>query len=725
MTIKEFIKRLKYAMPIFLLCILFFGNNRMNTKADNTEELSTEITYGFQGIAEMGSHTPFTVSISNKGSEINGSVQVILSSFTEGNSATNSILKSSSKEKNYMYEKSVRIAANATTDVSMVIPLMNQSNKLKIIVMDEFGDILSTQEQAIEADDYYYYVYAAILCDEASIINYFQNTAIYQYNDFTYRSIILNTQDIPNENYALELFDVIIASQNQLDCLSKEQQRVIYNWKKNGGIIVNTDEIVNKQEISWENIIPESQQKKLNYTYRSFAEWSIMNALSNVFMNNKPNFMLYVMILVAYVAFLGPLLYIILKKLNKRKLFWVCEIAGSIFITVLIIGLGSTTRLNAPFINYFNIISYNANTIDDSVYFDIQAPFNNPYKLYLDKTYSFKPIYNTVYLDETEKQKLIHDYCIGISHETQENMITIKNDAAFTKEYFYAEKSEEKNGNEFVHVKMNVFGDKVSGAVTNNLDYPIENSAILLYNKVIFIDTIPANSTVSLDNMPIYTYNPKFKYGMTEKITGVKTRKNGEIEEGYMLQNQKKTILDFFLEQRFSVNTDEAYLIGFSSTMNQLDLQLDSAYDAYGVTMIEVPIDMNYKNGKLLYTAYVPIKNEEYSYSGDIMYSDEMILTYNLGHDLNDIELFFNELSYYDEEYYKTFSGHIYFYNRFTELYDPIDISNRYISSEQLKPYLDEENDIVIKYVEHFDKEEMQALLPSLSTIGRVNDAQN
>jgi hypothetical protein len=343
----------------------------------------------------------------------------------------------------------------------------------------------------------------------------------------------------------------------------------------------------------------------------------------------------------------------------------------------------------------------------------------------LDKEYSFKPVYDTVYSDDVKKFKNVNYYNIGISHNELESTITIKNDAAFTKESFYAEKSEEKNGKEYINVNMNMFGNQVTGTVTNNLDYPIENAAILEYNKVIFLDTLPANSTIDLKDKQIFTYNPKFKYGLTNQISGLKMNKSGVIEDGYMLQNQKKTILDFYLEKNFSVYTNKAYLVGFATDMNNLELQLDSAYDAYGNTMIEVPIDVDYTADNLIYTAYVPIKNEEYSSSGDIMYSDEMILTYNLGQNLSDIDLYFNELSYYDEEYYKTFSGHIYFYNRETTLYDPIDLTNTFISNEELKPYLNEENEIVIKYIEHFDEEEKQALLPSLSTIGRVNDVEN
>lgn len=717
-------KQIYLALCFFILCIYVLGSS-INTKAADSDNISTEVTYGFEAITKLGYNAPITISISNKGSEINGSVQIILSSLSDSNASNGTILGGNYKEKNYMFEKKVTIGANTTTDISFVIPIINRNNTLRITIFNEYKEPINTKDLEIEAEDYSYYVYAAILCDEATIINYFQNTALYQYNDYTFKGIILNKEDIPVENYGLELFNVLIISQSQLDNLSKEQQNTIYNWQKNGGFIVNTNTIENKQDVSWENIIPEYELKKIDYSYRSYEQWSISYALSNVFMNNIPDFTVYVVLIIIYIVFMGPVLYVILKKLNKRRFFWLCEIVGSILFTIIIIGLGSSTRLNAPFINYFNIISYNPDTINDSVYFNIQAPFNNEYKLYLDKAYSIKPIYDPIYMDDKKKLKKLDDFSIGISNGEQENTIAIRDDAAFTKEYFYAEKSEESNGEEYINVKMNMFSDKVTGTVTNNLDYPIEDAAILQYNKVIFLDTIPANSSVSLENMEIFTYNPKFKYGLTDEITGLKTRKNGVIEEGYMLQNQKKTILDFFVEKKFGVNTNKAYLIGFTSDMNRLDLQLDSAYDAYGMTMIEVPIEVDYTSNNQEYTAYVPIKNEEYSYSGDVMYSDEMILTYNLGENLTDIDLYFNDLSYYDKEYYKTFSGHVYFYNRMTTLYDPVDLSNKLISTEELKPYLNEENDIVIKYVEHFDKEEKQALLPSLSTIGRANNVKN
>lgn len=711
---------------LFFICIILIFFPFIVTNASDKEQLSIEFTYGFQGITKVDSCTPIHIAITNKGEEIKGKVQVIQSFVTSTNSTIETVLLNGYKEKNYMYETKADIASNSTTDVTMIIPIMSQSNQLKILIYDEYDNVVFTSRQEIESDDYYYYVYAGILSNDSVVRNYFENMGLYQYNDYTFRAIMLDNNDIPLENYGLEIFNLLITNQEELDQLSKEQKAVIHNWEKNGGFIVNLSNLSDQtNDISWEKLVPDSQLKKLEYSYRSYVNWSITTALSNVFMNELPSYSLYVIVITIYVILVGPCLYFILKKLNKRKLFWGCEIILSILFILLIIVLGTNTRLKAPFINYFKIITYNEDTIDHSVYFNIRAPFNNDYKLYLDTDYSLKPIYEYSYYNDRRKNIKLESYNIGITKNVQENIIEVRNDVAFTKEFFYAEKVEDKSGNDRIRVDMNLFGDQVSGTITNHLEEPIENAAIVIYNKIIFLSTIPADTTINLANMKIYTYNPKFKYGLTNEIAGLEVDKNGYIKEGYMTQNQKKTILDFYMDNRFSVYNNNAFLIGFTKDANQLELQLDSSYDAYGMTLIEVPVHANYSNDGSLYTTYVPIKNEEYSSSGDIMYTDEMILTYSLGKDLSDISLYFNDLSYYDEQYYKAFSGHIYFYNRNTTLYDPFDLSIKKVNAETLKPYLNEENEIIIKYVEQFDKAGKQALLPSLSTIGRVKDARN
>lgn len=715
---KQFYKKGCYLIIISMIMIL---SPCFMSHAEEENPISIAFTYGFDGFARVDSSTPIQITVTNSKEEIKGKIQVLISSLTPASSPIESMFSNGYKEKNYMYEKKVDIAANSTTDIDMVIPLMSQTSHIKILLYDEYDNLMVSSEQEVDSEDYTYYVYAGILTKDLSVLNYFENTTLYQYNDYTFRAIMIKEEDIPLENYGLNSLHILITDQELLNQLSKEQRQVIYNWEKNGGYLVNLSLLSQNASISWESLIPVTQLKKIAYAYQSYPNWSITYALGNVFMNKLPKFSLYVLIFLVYVLLTGPLLYIVLKKIKKRRLFWLCQIASSILFTFIVIISGNTTRLKAPFINYFNIVSYNKDTIDDSVYFNIRAPYNNDYKLYIDKDYSISPIYDySYYYNDRRKKIQFNNYNVGIIKNEQETMIHVNNDVAFTKEYFYAEKTYEIKGSSLVNANMNLFSDNVSGIVTNNLDEPIENAAICIYNKIIFLNTIPAKSTIDLKDKEIYTYNPKFKFGLTNEMAGLKIDKNGLIKDGYMLQNQKKTILDFYLDKKFSVYDNKAYLIGFTKDDNHLDMQLDSSYDAYGMTLVEVPVSVDYSNQDYSYTSYIPIKNEEYSSSGDIMYTDEMILTYSLGQEMTDISLFFNDLSYYDEEYYKAFSGHIYFYNRNTTLYDPIDLSVKKVSAEMLKPYLDEQNNIVIKYVERFDKEEKQALLPSLSTTGRV-----
>ncbi|WP_099467989.1 hypothetical protein [Konateibacter massiliensis] len=705
------------------ICIFLAAYPALPAKA--ADNVSIELTYGYNSIAKSDSNTPITISVTNEGEEIKGRVQVLLYSLTSSNSLVDTVFSNGYKEKNYMYEEEADIAAGTIKDISMVVPFMNQVNRLKVLLYDEYNNVIASKDIMIEVDNYYYYIYTGILTDVEEIRSYFENTALYQYNDYTLRAVLLEDEDIPSKTYGLDTFNVLITDDEHLDMLTKEQREVIYNWIKNGGYLVNLSKTGVPSEVSWENLIPDAQLKKMNYSYPSYSNWSITYALSNVFMGKLPSFGVYVIVLILYLILIGPFLYIVLKKLNKRKYFWMCEIAGSLLFMTIIIALGSSTRLKAPFINYFKIVTYNDNTVDNSVYFNIRAPYNNGYKLYVDKDYSIKPLYDYTYYSDPKKSVKVENYNVGITKGENESTITVQNDVAFTKETFYAEKTEHIEGESLVKVDMNVFEDKVSGSVTNGLDSVIENAAIIIYNKIIFLDTIPAGSTIDLGEMSVYTYNPKFKYGLTNEITGVEMDKKGFIKDGYTLQNQKKAILDFYLEKNFGVYTKCAYLIGFTADRNQLDIQLDSSYDAYGMTMVEVPVKINYTSDGYLYTTYVPIKNEEYSSSGDIMYTDEMILTYNLGRDLSDISLYFHDLSYYDEEYYKNFTGNVYFYNRNSGLYDPFELSEKKLTESELKPYLNEGNEIIIKYVEPFDKEGKQALLPSLSTTGRVNNAKN
>lgn len=694
--------------------------------ADNSISINMTTQYGIDGHAKMGMHTPLKIVLNNISDSFNGHVQVIVSSLffsSPYNSSSPAMLFADIyRQKNYMFEKQFCAKAGEDTEISLNIPLVNKKNQIKISIYDENNRLLKSYDEAVDAEEYYLSTYIGIFSDNQGIGNYFNNSDMYKYTDYSIKTINIDAQDIPFENYGLEIFDIIIVNEQKLNKLTEKQRNVIKNWQENGGIL---SVVTNEQESeaqSWEDFISADTLKNMTQLqYNKY--WTISSAFSNIYVDSAPNIYFYLILLLIYIVLIGPALYFVLKKINKRGYFWLTELACSFLFMTIIIFIGKNTRFSAPFVSYYNIESYEDNSLSDKYYFNIQAPYNNEYRLFLDNTYSVVPIHDYLYNYETKKINDSEDYNVGITYKKTENMITVRNDSPFTKEYFAAEKlSANTSGN--ADVTMNLFMNELTGSVTNNFDFDLENAAIFTYNKAVFIGDIKAHETVSLDELKVYTYNPKFKDGIASKAVNMKLNSNGIIANKELPLNQKKGLLDLYLDERFGMHNSKGFLTGFKAETNNFDIQLDSGYRSFGATLVEVPFEINYNKAEMSYLSYIPINNESFVLSGEIMYSDEMIYTYKLGDSLDDISLYFTDINYYNDSYYKKFEGRIYLLNRKTKLYDPIDKEKRMVSAVDLEQYLSEDNEVIVKYAQELNSDSKETLIPSVSAIGKnVTDA--
>ena len=108
------------------------------------------------------------------------------------------------------------------------------------------------------------------------------------------------------------------------------------------------------------------------------------------------------------------------------------------------------------------------------------------------------------------------------------------------------------------------------------------------------------------------------------------------------------------------------------------------------------------------------------------MYGTEPIaVEYFLGEGLNVEKLSFLTVSAdfvenSDYYYVKLFDGAAYFYNRTTREYDRVDLSKVHFTAEELRPYLSQENSIIVKYaVGESNTAGVSSLLPHLMVTGR------
>lgn len=508
-------------------------------------------------------------------------------------------------------------------------------------------------------------------------------------------------------------------------------------------------DLLDSSFLSWENyrgvlieemlhrLVGNSRLSKIEseaYTGVSSEYWVVYDMLNNIVTDNLPEIGNYVIVLCIYIVFAGPVLYLILKKLDKRNYMWAGVGITSLLFSVVIFFMGKDTRFTAPFMNYTNILTYHEDSVDEQVYFNIKAPFNNPYFLYVDKGYTLTPIgggnYDFGYRTYEDVEFNLDYHNVGIRWKDKETEVEISGLPAFTSEYFVARKRTEMKTENPLKGEVEVFQEELAGTVTNLLEYDLENAAILFYNHVIPLGTLKTGETKELKDYEISDFTSMYGYQITKMLSGIEEGYHGPITDQYIRANQKSNIFNYVFSRYFESYTDRAMLIGFSSETDQVEFQLDSGYQAYGLTLVATPIEVAYEKGGYRYDPFVKEKGEAIngdfdSYSNQ-MYSEELIINYELGGELEDIVLFLDEEDYYDKEYLKPFKGKLFFYNQETGIYDEKDYRTGVFSKEQLESYLTEENNILVKYIQpKDDKDYIGVKLPKLSVVGRDFNAGN
>lgn len=734
--------------------------------ANSNNYIRMDCTYGYEQMVEMGTYSPVKIKINNEMQGFDATVAVSVSAAYDNDSQMGHFTYSSIDEKSYQVKKNIKIN-NQTTDITLYVPLISEKTFVNAQILRDGIEICS-QSFTIEAQDYTKYLYIAVLSDNPSGLDYFNEASMYAYADFSLKKINLNANDIPEENYGLDMFDIMIVDNFDISTLTQNQTDAVRNWLKNGGTLIsgikNNESIMEKfifkltgiqislddedyfdnNNISFIDDITVSKlqyhdgmigladidlnsENLMNWDYYNakFAEelicevlnieklkyidsyrlygshnnyWNVSSTLLCADKKNMPHYFSYIIIMAAYLICAGPLLYIFLKKIKKRQKLRKCQLLLALLFTAVIYIISINSRYNAPFISYFNILSM-GDKYSKVSYFDITAPFNNQYSLYLDRDYSYEYLYTPIYSYTQIDSALKNNPKVSLEYGNEENTVTIKNERAFENNYFIAESKAEEKNTKPIKVSLNLFDDNISGSIVNNSDTDIENAIILMYNKIIMIGEIKAKETYDLSNYCVKTYSNEFAGYMNQKVSGYDETDDGRIKEGYESQYFKKSILDFYINNSFAVSSSKCVLIGFAKEKNSFELQRNTGFKAYGMTMVEVPVQVNYEKDNKIYEPYVRVYSEDSSYYGYRMYTNESTFTFKFEESLSDISLMVNDMEYYDEKYHKSFDGKMYFYNITMGVYDLVSNDMKKFDSEFMKNYISNNNELIVKFV--------------------------
>lgn len=462
--------------------------------------------------------------------------------------------------------------------------------------------------------------------------------------------------------------------------------------------------------------------------------WSIQSLVNTGNIRRLPKIGLYVTLAVAYVALAGPGLYFFLKQRNLREYYQPSVTFLAICTTGMVILMGSGTRFSGPFFTYATIENTSETDKSETTFINMRAPYNKTYSVELNPKYRLYPVTGSPYYDQTPAGEFTDTDKADITIRYGEDATWIRavDTGAFNSKIFQMEMHTDNGTGEGFSGELRAFNGELSGTITNNYPYAVENAALLLYNQLLIIGNMEPGETISLDNQPMTFCATDFSYALASQITGVSLYDmNGDMEDAsYVQALERANLLSFYIENYISGYHSQACVVAFGNEKENLDFMKQADYEAYGCTLLTAQLEVNYEKGGKIYRSAMQkqpnVLSGEYDADRNTMYGmAPVILEYYLGNETEVDSVDFHPLTADASDclrYYYTvpFSGSMYFYNYDTGDYDLVKPDQVHFNREELEEYLSPGNTITVRYVYDTTGEyTWNIMLPVVTVTGR------
>ena len=432
-----------------------------------------------------------------------------------------------------------------------------------------------------------------------------------------------------------------------------------------------------------------------DYYYNGQEVYDRTEKLLNVGIGKKlPNLSVYILIIILYLLFIGPVLYYILKKREKTHLtsrvVTILSIAFSLFIYLM----GSSTRFKEPFIRYASIWELDGSKVTEQIYLDLKAPFNRGYTLGISPDYEIKPISrgSHYYYEDTENSLIHTDYQVGFFFTLEGTQITMKKSAPFSSQYFLLEKDREEKDMMKFEAEVDYFNEEVTGQVSNQTERDLEDVVLLVGGRAISIGNLKSKETIEIKDAEKFYYSPNSYKEIAGKIVGLDKLKE---EKLYANTIEKRNLLESYLELYDASTEKEGLLLAFLPTGEYSTFQMETFYQTDGMTMLCSKIPLNTVSDGFIYQNLTSEeinnidKEPSYNAKTDSIYNHSIRLEYNLGdrEGLKKVR-FSPRIVEEGNQYYHAFSGDAYFYNPSTLEYELVDLNHIEFNIETIDKYL-------------------------------------
>ncbi len=473
------------------------------------------------------------------------------------------------------------------------------------------------------------------------------------------------------------------------------------------------------------------------YSGDSNQYWSIRNMINTGNVRRLPDLGLYVMEIVIYVFLAGVGVFIFLKQRELTGLYRSSVVIVSLLFTLIIYLMGSRTRFHDAFYTYAQFLETSYDSVSETTFMNIRSPHNEPYEAHLTADYSVKPVTRNYYYETGSVPRFTgtEDYQVAIEHQEEQTNVYLQDIPAFEPRYFQLNKVEANTSEIGFYGDIQVDRGDYKGSITSRFQEKMENCAVLLFDKMIYLGDMEPGETKDLEACPVLEYPRNHAYQVAAYLSGESGFADADIDdEHYVRAVEKTNLFVYYLENYMPVYTPNARVVGIRGVAdsNRTFLKTASA-DGHTVGSSTVPVyasdeEVQYRSALVKTPKVVSGSYDQYYNS---MYGmDPVTLEYSLGNDIRIERLLFD---YVSEEFTNqssgqlvVFDGNIYFYNHSSGVYDKMDMLKQEYEAEELAPYLSPGNTITIKYVhEKVSEYNWDVLLPALNVVGRNTDVKD
>lgn len=439
-----------------------------------------------------------------------------------------------------------------------------------------------------------------------------------------------------------------------------------------------------------------------------------------------PHVAIYCVTVGIYIFLIGPVLYIILSKKDRKHLVWPIVIMVSLVCSVLLFVIGTKTRITHLQGNYFNVLYLDKEKSTETIVFSLITPFQGEYEVRLPQSVQVQPLNHHTYwyyMEEEEELTLKSEgrqtieFGSALKEETyQKNetdevwegtpevtKIRIEQYPSFSPLY-YSVKNNFTFEEEF-DATLTYTLDGVRGSLHNQLGFDLSNAVLVGAGSLHGLGTLKDGSTLKIGDQPAKPLLSRDYYLLNdflEQLAG----KEMETEKSTEIVTRKVSAYNYFIEEYMKQSQKKSYVIGFYEPLigGSIGKELAEQFEVTGLQMVVIPVTIDGRDGRKEYVPFLgePMKVLEgnYSLGDEYRYFDgSLVVEYQFQSDEVIDSLHYTEnlnLPFASEEY-TGFTGEIRVWNTKTNQYDMVlNANNRNVTN--VSDYISKNHELIVKY---------------------------